>query len=267
MGTELAARGVVTRLPLWSAAALEFAPDIVREVHAAYAAAGADVHTTNTFRTQPRYMGRAFRGAALRACQLAREAVGDTKVAGSIAPIEDCYRPDLSPWGAGYDQHRALAATLAEGGVDLLLVETFPSVAEALVALRAARDTGLPVWVSLTAGPDADLLSPEAVFDASHRLREEGAAAVLVNCIPATRSARFVDAIRGTGLPFGAYANAGSVDDAIGWRPPTEPAVERYVAHAMSWVREGASIVGSCCGTGPAHVAGLRAALDAAAVD
>nr|MDQ3034995.1 homocysteine S-methyltransferase family protein [Myxococcota bacterium] len=89
---------------------------------------------------------------------------------------------------------------------------------------------------------------------------ERGAQAVLVDCVPADRTLAFVEALASAGVPFGAYANAGCPEDRIGWAATTdEPqrAAERYLAHAETWIAAGATLVGSCCGTGPAHVAAL----------
>ena len=98
VGTELNARGVRTELPLWSAAANETHPEVVSAIHRDYAGAGATVHTTNTFRTRRRLMPGRWRELTTRAVELARGAVPRShRVAGSIAPLEDCYRPDLSP--------------------------------------------------------------------------------------------------------------------------------------------------------------------------
>ena len=105
MGTELQRRGADTRLPLWSARALVEAPDLVAEIHREEVEAGADVLTANTFRTHRRTLakgGLAERSRELSALavRLAREAAPAGRpvfVAGSIAPLEDCYRPDLVP--------------------------------------------------------------------------------------------------------------------------------------------------------------------------
>lgn len=257
VGTELAARGIPTPLPQWSAWALAHYPEVVAAIHREYAAAGATVHTANTFRTKRRCFPDDWEELARRAVRLAREAVPPgQRVAGSIAPLEDCY----SPWASPPDprpEHRELAFVLADAGADLLLCETFPHVGEGLVALEEAVATGLPSWISFTAGPEANLLTPEQVHDAAQRARERGAAAVLVNCIPAARTLEFVQALAGAGLPFGAYANAGAPDEEIGWRPAPLGA-ERYADLAERWVAAGAAIVGSCCGTGPEHIAALR---------
>jgi S-methylmethionine-dependent homocysteine/selenocysteine methylase len=232
----------------------------VREVHLDYVRAGADVHTTNTFRTRPRQAGRAWEALARSAVRIARDAVGDLRVAGSIAPLEDCYRPDLSP-DDPRPEHRALAMLLAEEGVDLLLCETFPHAGEARVAVEEAVATGLPTWAALTAGPDATLMTPAQMGEAARMLAAAGAEAVLVNCVPARATAAYLDAIAEAAVPFGAYANAGHADDAIGWRGDDPDGPERYAELACEWARAGATIIGGCCGTGPTHIAALRAAL------
>ncbi|MCB9763414.1 MAG: homocysteine S-methyltransferase family protein [Alphaproteobacteria bacterium] len=260
LGTELLARGVPTPIPLWSAWALLHQPEVVSAIHRDYAAAGATVHTANTFRTKRRQLGDGWAALAARAVTLARAAVpAGHRIAGSVAPLEDCYHPEASPPAPG-PEHAELARCLADAGVDLLLCETFPHVGEGLAAVDACVATGVETWASFTAGPHADLLSPEALADACAEAARRGAAAVLVNCVPAARTLDFVapiaDAVGPLGVPFGAYANAGSVDEGMGWAPaPQAPA--RYLAHAERWVAAGATLIGSCCGTGPAHIRAL----------
>ncbi|MBX3269023.1 MAG: homocysteine S-methyltransferase family protein [Sandaracinaceae bacterium] len=264
LGTELARRGASTALPRWSASALTEAPALVAAIHRDYAAAGATVHTANTFRASPRAYGAGWVRAARDAVALARGAVPRAhRVAGSLAPLADCYRPDLSPGGgpAVEREHGRLAEVLADAGCDLLLCETFPCADEALAAVRAARATRLETWLALSAGYDATLMSPAAMADAARRAVDLGVAAVLVNCTPSARTRAYVEAIADAGVPFGAYANGGVANDEDGFTPrPDTP--EAYAAHARAWVAAGATIVGGCCGTGPAHVAALAAVRD-----
>ena len=264
LGTELLRRGVPTPLPGWSAHALETHPEQVARIHADYARAGATVHTANTFRTKRRTFPDRWEVLARLAVDTCRAAIDlhdgvPRRVAGSLAPLEDCYRPDLSPPDAR-PEHRELARVLADAGVDLILCETFPHVGEGWIAVEEAVATGVETWASFTAGPDATLLTPEALRGAARGALERGAAAVLVNCTPAARTLRFVEALADLGAPFGAYANAGAVDEGFGWRSaPSEP--EAYAAVARTWRAAGASLIGSCCGTGPEHIASLRALL------
>lgn len=258
IGTELSARGVSTELPLWSATAITDAPEVLAAIHSDYARAGATVHTACTFRTQPRLMGARFADAARAAVGIARANVPSAhRVAGSIAPIEDCYRPDLSPGVKSRTDHRALARVLDAAGADLMLCETFPHVDEGLVAVEEALATGKPTWLALTAGPDATLLTPDAIARGAERAFALGAECVLVNCVPLRACAPYVEALASIGRPFGVYANAGTPDDRVGWSSADEP-VARFVAEMRRFVDRGAHVVGGCCGTTPAHIAALQ---------
>ncbi len=259
VGTELAARGVPTPLPGWSVHAIRNHPEVLAAIHRDHALAGATVHTANTFRTRPATAGPAWRTLAVQAVRICRDAVPPHhRVAGSIAPVEDCYRPDLSPPDAAR-HHRELAACLAPH-CDLLLCETFPHPDEALAAVQAAVATGTETWLALTAGPDADLMSPTAMAEAGRRAVDAGAAAVLVNCVAASRTLPYVEALVAAlgDVPVGAYANAGHPDERMGWRAAPD-AASHYAAHARRWVDAGATLVGGCCGTGPEHIRAIAA--------
>jgi S-methylmethionine-dependent homocysteine/selenocysteine methylase len=134
-------------------------------------------------------------------------------------------------------------------------------VGEALIAVEAGAATGVETWVSFTAGPGADLLSPREIAHGAREAVKLGARAVLVNCIPAARILEFVRMLADAGVPFGAYANAGAPEERMGWRSPVDSdagdAARRYADLAETWVEAGATVIGSCCGTGPAHIAEL----------
>jgi S-methylmethionine-dependent homocysteine/selenocysteine methylase len=265
VGTELARRGVPLPAPAWSARALEVAPELVEAIHRDYVAAGAVVHTANTFRTKRRSVGDRWEELARRAVQIARRATESARssesglehptrhlrVAGSIAPLEDCYRPDLSPGAASRDEHRELARVLADEGADLLLCETFPARVEAIVAVEEAARTGVETWAALLPMAGMDLReTARACIDA-------GARAVLVNCVAARAVQPLVEQLAGLGVPFGAYANAGAETDGIGWGADPEEGARAYEELARGWIVAGATLVGGCCGTGPAHIARL----------
>ena len=252
MGTELGARGVPLPSPAWSAEALRTHPKIVEAIHREYADAGAKVHRTNTFRAQPRIYHEAYRSLVATAVKLAKRAGG--RVAGSIAPIEDCYRPDLSPdENVAHACHRAMATALAEAGCDLLVCETFPHPGEARIAVEEAVATGTETWAALTAGPDATLMTPKAMREGAQECIDAGARVVLVACTAAESTLAYVEALADLGVPFGAYANAGM--------PAESMTPERYVELAKGWMSAGATIVGACCGTGPAYVRALSSSI------
>ena len=278
LGTELLRRAPpppdAAADPLWSARYLTTHPGLITELHREYAQAGATVHTTNTFRTTRRAAGDTWRHLLDLAVTLARNAVPPHhKIAGAIAPLEDCYRPDLSPLDPR-PEHRETARALAEagsggggggGGVDIILCETFPHLGEALIATEEALATGLPTWVAFTAGPSADLLTPAQVAEGARRAITLGASAVLINCTPVTRTTPHVEALAqavaaaspSRPVHFGAYANAGSTPDGYGWHADPALSATRYADAAHEWIDLGATIIGSCCGTTPAHTAEL----------
>ena len=184
--------------------------------------------------------------------QIARKCVpSGQRVTGSLSPLEDCYRPDLSPGSSSRAEHRELAVVLADQGVDLLLCETFPSAVEAVVAVEEAVRTGVETWVALTAGPDGALAAPEEIHVAGAACVAAGARAVLINCTAAARTLPYVLRLADLGVPFGAYANAGGPDDGIGWDADARAGARAYAAFARSWLEAGASLIGGCCGTGP----------------
>jgi S-methylmethionine-dependent homocysteine/selenocysteine methylase len=265
-GTELERRGVSTPLPLWSARALLEAPDVLERIHRDYVEAGAEVLTADTFRTQTRTLARAGRGdqapeLTARAVALARRAALDAaparpvRVAGSMPPLEDCYRPDLVPADAALArEHAEHAANLVAAGADLLLLETHNCVREAVAAAGAARETGLPFWVSFVCDADAHLLSGEPLAVALEAVSALGPDLVGVNCLPPRAAAAALPILAASGRPFGVYANLGTpaVDTGKGWSDACTP--RTFAAHAADWIAAGARAVGGCCGTGPAHV-------------
>lgn len=276
-GSELTRRGVATRLPLWSAAALltESGRATVAEIHGDYVAAGADIVTANTFRTTARALERAGCAvgvaAATRAAELTRVAVelarraGPRFVAGSMATLEDCYAPELVPdTGTLAREHAEHARNLAEAGVDLLLLETMNSVREAGAAARAARATGLPVIVGLVCGREGQLLSGETVTAAARALRLEGVQGLAINCTPtATLHLPLAElvAVVGDRLTCGAWGNVGCVDELEGWRGTSAFPPQEFATAGRGWRTLGANLVGGCCGTTPEHVSALVRAL------
>jgi S-methylmethionine-dependent homocysteine/selenocysteine methylase len=276
-GTELGRRGVDLSPPLWSAWAIERAPDRLREIHRDYLRAGAQLLSAATFRTNPRALRAAgipdpetaSRRLARQAIGILREAMaeegreGTAFVAGSIAPVEDCYRPDLVPSSPELEmEHSCQAEALSAAGADLLLVETMNLVREAEVATRAAASTGLPVWTSFVVGPKGRLLSGEPIEEGAVAAKEAGASAILVNCsaLDDTTAALVRLAPLGNGLLLGAYANAERPRAGNGLPIAGGVDAARYVAAAREWRRLGAKLLGSCCGTGPEHIAALAEA-------
>jgi len=275
-GTELQRRGADTRLPLWSARALVESPELVSAIHKDEVAAGAEVLTANTFRTHRRTLEKAGLGGRSReltalAVRLAREAAEgagrEVFVAGSLSPLEDCYRPDLVPEDEALErEHRDQAESLAAAGVDAILVETHNTVRELVAAARAARATGLPFVASMVTDGTGRLLSGEIIGDATRALLPLAPDAISINCVPARRLAADLErlAAAAPGVALGAYGNLGLPEDESGWTFADELLPEAYSAEARRWLTIGARLVGGCCGTTPAHTAALRYAINIA---
>lgn len=270
LGTELARRGADTSPPLWSARAVATDPDLVLAIHRDEVEAGADIVTAATFRTHRRDAGSAARALTERAVALAREAAAlrsGVRVAGSLAPLEDCWRPDLVPADAELArEHAEQAEALAAAGVDLILVETVGTAREWLAATRAATQTGLPV-VSCAAGSGTGtLLSGEPFAAAVPALLAlpRPPAALGVNCVAARRLGRDLASLAAAapGLPLAAYGNTGlPLDERSGlFSEPIGP--DAYAACAATWLALGALVVGGCCGTRAVHTQALRRLLD-----
>lgn len=262
-GTELERRGFSLVAPGWSATAIEESPELLIEIHREYMQAGSNIVTANTFRTHARNLsGTRWSGQARalteRAVTLARSGIqGMAYVAGSVAPLEDCYAPELTPSNVELlTEHRAHVRNLADAGVDLLLIETQITIREALTAATACREIGLPFLVSFTVGRNGALLSGESLEEAARELIPFKPSAVLVNCLPAMEVLGRLQALRAVAeaLPLGAYANTGRLLGDGTWEATesVNPAV--YAEFAAEWKEFGIKLLGGCCGTSPLHV-------------
>lgn len=289
VGTEILRRGVY-----WRCHGLERRPEIVLAVHADYIAAGADLITTNTFQLTRRSYLNLFhslehmrrigppslenRAAELtaRAVAVAQKARAESShpvaIAGSVSPLQHCYRPDLVPPDADLGrEHSETVNQLAAAGVDLILLETMNTIREARVALEAARAVRLPVWLSFVVDADGRLLSGETLAEAVQAVEPLQPDVVLLNCAPPeTITAALAELRRHRRGPIGAYAHIGRYNppswkagfypgfsDTEAWPP------DRYAAEAEKWLTLGAQVIGGCCGTTPDHIHALKAALAA----
>ena len=281
LGTELQRRGVDTGLPLWSAKVLLDAPDVLLRIHQDHIDAGADIIAANTWRTAARTFHRA--GYPDRSAELTAQAVAiamearasrpgrTVLVAGSMGPLEDCYRPALVPPDLELRiEHAEHAGRLAAAGVDLIMLETFGTIREARIACRAALATGKEVILSFLCRADGCLYGGEPLADAVAATADLPVAGLSINCAPARSLTRMVEDLRSCvahtrtdGLSclmaYGNVGREGGEDDEV--FITTVSPVE-YGVLAQSWMDHGARIIGGCCGTTPEYIAAVREALD-----
>ena len=275
MGQELVARaGKATSL--WSVQALLDAPEVVRQVHDEYFAAGADIATTNSYsvlpdRLEPHGMLDRLEELVRLACQLAtdaREAHGSGMVAGGLGPQGFSYQPDKAPPAEQAAEVYANLAQIQAQYVDVHLLETMSSVDQARGGLIGAGVTGKPVWVALSVRDDdgTRLRSGELLSDVMPLLEEFNPAAVFINCSKPEAVDTAVPILAKSGRLVGAYANGftgiaadfnkvGATVDMLSARRDLDP--NAYADFADGWAAHGATIIGGCCEVGPAHIAEL----------
>ncbi len=268
-GTELRRRGAALDDTAWTGLVPLANYDLLRNVHADYIAAGADVITTSTFGTARFVLEAAGHAAdfgvinrrAVSAAREARDAAGRAvAIAGSISclpPRFDLHAyPEASIENAAY---RELADALATAGVDLLIVEMLQETHHAPLALAAARTTGLPVWLGVSCrlgagntlvGFDFPLVPFDACLDALLPLAPD-AVAVMHSPVPTMVPALGALRRRFRG-PLGAYPEIGD-GTGVGSATPADLSTA-----AESWLDAGAQIIGGCCGTTPEHIRALR---------
>ena len=275
MGQELLARSGDAPTPLWATQVMIDHPGLVQAVHADYFAAGATMATTNTYAlhhdrlagTAAETRFAALHAQALAEARAARDAAGRGRLAGSIGPLGASYRADVGPEHDRSTRLYAEVAGIIAPQVDVILGETIATLAQARALLEAALPTGRPVWLSVTVddrnGTRLRSGEPVAGFAAIAR---DGASAVLANCSAPEAMAAALEALSAADLPFGCYANGFQeitddflkdkpTVDALQARPEMVP--ELYADFAEHWVRQGATIIGGCCETTPAHIAAI----------
>jgi len=281
MGTELQARGCNIALPLWSAKPLIERPDVVRHIHIDYIDVGADIITTNTFRTQRRTFekanfqlnGKSFADTAKEftknAVDLAQDAVMiasdnvEPLVAGCIAPLEDCYSPDLVPdMDVLCTEHYEHIQNLVEAGVDMLIAETMISLKEISAVVNQIHKFDIDYAISYVPKNNKFLLSGELVSDMVNVVEKYSPQAIMINCVhPSQIEPAMVYLKSLTDLPIGVYANIGNPSEKETGKLTPSVNPDEYLNYAKKWKTLGARIIGGCCGTKPMYImklAGLK---------
>ncbi|MGI8703702.1 MAG: bifunctional homocysteine S-methyltransferase/methylenetetrahydrofolate reductase [Candidatus Limnocylindrales bacterium] len=273
MGTLLFSRGVPQRASLDEL--VETRPDLVGSIHREYIDAGADAIETNTFganRFRLAPFGLEDRAGQLsrRAAQLAREARDvagrDVLVAGSVGPLGHAVRgPERAPRSETEAAFREQLEGLLEGGVDLLVFETFNDLDELLSGVEAARSlSDLPIVAEMTFAEDLVAVDGTTPQTAATALARAGVDAVGVNC--GVGPLVCLDALTGMGRPSRDLARSIMPNAGLPQRVEGQfvyAAGPSYFADEIErFLDAGASIMGGCCGTTPAHTAAMRQALD-----
>lgn len=238
-------------------------PDLVSQLHRDYIAAGAQLIETNTFganftKLNAIGLGHKVRAINLKGAHLAREAAQGEEilVAGAIGPVPRVKGEERTlAANEVADIFRGQAIALSEGGVDLLMLETFTDLRQLELALRAARETGLPVVASMSFGENGRTATGMAAEEAALRLQDAGADVVGANCgsgpLNMLETVRRI--ARAVSCPVAALPNSGFPEYVDG-RFIYRATPEYFGRMAAEMVQAGASLVGGCCGTTPDHI-------------
>jgi len=247
-------------------------PALVREIHAQYVRAGAQVIETNSFGAN-RYklakheLGDKVAEINLRAADLARHEAGDTAlIAGAVGPLGI----KIEPWGPtsiaeAKEAFEEQARALCEGGVDLFILETFSDLNEIHQALLAVREVcSLPVIAQMTVQEDCTSLYGTTPETFTQRLDAWGADVIGINCSvgPHVMLQTLEQMVHTTMRKLSVQPNAG-IPRAVEGRNIYLASPEYMAEYARRFILGGARIVGGCCGTTPAHIRAIANAVRA----
>ncbi len=261
MGTRLYAKGVYINR---SYDELNIAaPDLVREVHDEYVAAGANIIETNTFgatrhKLQSYGLESRLRDINVAAARIAREAAGETVfVAGAVGPLGLRIEPfGPTSFDEAKEMYKEQIEALLEGGVDLFVLETFSELPVIEQAIRAVRElSDLPIVAQMTIQADLKTTFGTSPASFTKALDKLGADIIGLNCgMGPTHVLHALEEMRGvTDKPLSAQPNAGLPRDVQG-RQFYMGSPEYMAEFSRRFVQAGARFVGGCCGTTPTHI-------------
>jgi len=282
MGTQLHARGIsfehcFDELNLSQ-------PEVILDVHRAYVEAGAEIVETNTFganrfRLIEHELENKIAEINRSGVRLARKAADESRrriyVAGSIGPLGVRLAPlgRVSPAEA-YEAFKEQVAALIAEGVDALICETFSDLGEIVQAIKAARDVApdVPLIAQLTFTEDGSTPVGDSADHIAQTLMRLGADVIGANC--SVGPARLLPVIQALSRQAQAADTPPfvSIQPNAGWPQRMGPRLiypatpEYFGDYARRFLAAGATIIGGCCGTTPAHIRAMRAVLDEAAL-
>lgn len=247
-------------------------PDLIREIHHDYLQAGAEVIETNTFGGNSFRLGRHSLADKVHdinraGVRLARDAAKsfDVWVAGSVGPLGTRIEPlGKTSFQEARDAFRDQIEVLVEGGVDLLILETFGYLEEIHQAMLAARDVSatIPIVAQVTIDEDGNCLDGSDPQTFVSKLEEWGADVIGCNC--SVGPVAMLDAMErvraATSLPLAAQPNAG-IPRSVDGRNIYLCSPEYMASYARKFVAAGVRLVGGCCGTTPEHIRVMKSAL------
>jgi methionine synthase I (cobalamin-dependent)/5,10-methylenetetrahydrofolate reductase len=249
-------------------------PDLIRGIHHEYLQSGAEIIETNTFGANSFRLARhsladKVRDINFAGARLAREAAKsfDVWVAGSVGPLGTRIEPlGKTSFQEARDSFRDQIAALVEGGVDLIMLETFGYLEEIHQAMLAAREVSasVPIVAQVTIDEDGNCLDGSDPETFVPKLEEWGADVLGCNCsVGPVAMLEAMERVRAvTSLPLAAQPNAG-IPRSVDGRNIYLCSPEYMASYARKFVGAGVRLVGGCCGTTPDHIRTMKSALRA----
>jgi len=247
-------------------------PELIRGIHHEYLQAGAEIIESNTFgangpRLERHGLGNQVREINVAGARTARDAAKsfDVWVAGSVGPlgirIEPLGKMSFAEARAAF---REQIAALVEGGVDLLMLETFGYVEELHQAVLAGRDVNpkMPIVAQVTIDEDGNCLDGSDPETFAARLAEWNVDVLGINCsVGPVAMLEAIERVRAvTSIPLSAQPNAG-VPRSVEGRNIYLCSPEYMASYARKFVAAGVRLIGGCCGTTPEHIRSMKSAL------
>lgn len=248
-------------------------PELIAEIHTEYINAGADVIETNTFganiyKLSPHGLDDKIYEINKKGAELALSvAQGKAYVAGSVGPLGIQIEPlGKTSFDEAKDAFKEQIRGLIDGGVDLIILETFGLTVKLIQALRAIKELNdtIPIIAQVTINDDINLLSGEPLEYFVKGISEFKVDVIGLNCSVGPKlMLEGVEKLRQlTSLPISVQPNAG-IPQNIGGRNIYMASPEYMAEYAKRFIQSGATIVGGCCGTNPTHIQAIRRAVKA----
>lgn len=271
MGTLLIERGVNLGSKLWSALALINNPEEVKKIHNEYIQSGADIITTNTFRTNPyavKLSGTNYSSQELvrKAVQLAKESINAANkkilIAGSNAPADDCYLTKrIMSKDEQIENHYLHIQYLIEAGVDFILNETFGDKEEIEIVCSICKEFHFPFAVSVLINSELKTFFGQNLFETIEMIFNYEPNFISLNC---TRPEFILQALEilNDFKPFGVYPNLGSIESFQSGKLVRDFTDSQLNDFVKKLIDNGVRVIGVCCGGNPNDIKLIRKIVD-----
>ena len=237
----------------------------MKDIHIDYIKAGADIITTNTFRTtsysyqkagySPQRARERAHDSLRSAVEMAQIAAGDsTQIVGSITSIDDCYSPELFPGkGAAQDTYGEVIEWFNNSGINHLIFETMGHLEEIQIALEMSQNAQMNLWVSLILKNGTQIRNGESIEETVNLIKKYSVSCLLINCNRVETIHKGIDNfLTSWRNDWGVYPNLGKTDFDNDYFELINS--DNFREAMLSYLDLSPSVIGACCGSTPEHI-------------